>query len=43
VRDGAVGLALTAVDYLADAELRDAVDAEFAEAGGPLDVPTYFD
>ncbi|GAA5126048.1 M20 family metallopeptidase [Pseudonocardia adelaidensis] len=43
VRDGAVGLALTAVDYLADAALRDAVHAEFAAAGGPLDVPTYFD
>jgi amidohydrolase len=43
VRDGAVGLALTAVDYLADATLRDAVHAEFAAAGGPLDVPTFFD
>jgi len=43
VRDGAVGLALTAVDYLADPGLRDAVHAEFAAAGGPLDVPTFFD
>ena len=43
VRDGAVGLALTAVDYLADAALREAVHAEFAAAGGPLDVPTFFD
>jgi amidohydrolase len=43
VRDGAVGLALTAVDYLADAALRAAVHAEFAAAGGPLDVPTFFD
>jgi amidohydrolase len=43
VRDGAAGLALTAVDYLADAELREAVHAEFAEAGGPLDVPAFFD
>ncbi len=43
VRDGALGLALTAVDYLADGELRDAVHAEFAAAGGPLDVPAYFD
>jgi amidohydrolase len=43
VRDGAAGLALTAVDYLADADLREAVHAEFAAAGGPLDVPTYFD
>ncbi len=43
VRDGALGLALTAADYLADAALRDAVHAEFAAAGGPLDVPTFFD
>jgi amidohydrolase len=43
VHDGAVGLALTAVDYLADAELREAVHAEFDAAGGPLDVPAYFD
>jgi amidohydrolase len=43
VRDGALGLALTAVDYLADPALREAVHAEFAAAGGPLDVPTFFD
>ncbi|MBW0129337.1 M20 family metallopeptidase [Pseudonocardia oceani] len=43
VRDGALGLALTAADYLADAGLRDAVHTEFAAAGGPLDVPRYFD
>lgn len=43
VRDGALGLALTAVDYLADTGLRDAVAAEFAAAGGPLDVPAFFD
>ncbi len=43
VRDGAIGLALTAVDYRADAALREAVHAEFAAAGGPLDVPTFFD
>jgi metal-dependent amidase/aminoacylase/carboxypeptidase family protein len=43
VLDGAAGLALTAVDYLGDEQLRQAVDAEFAAAGGPLDVPSYFD
>ncbi|MHA6619653.1 M20 family metallopeptidase [Pseudonocardia sp. DLS-67] len=43
VRDGAVGLALTAVDYLADPALRESVHAEFAAAGGPLDVPRFFD
>lgn len=43
VRDGALGLALTAVDHLADAGLRDAVHAAFAAAGGALDVPRYFD
>lgn len=43
VLDGAVGLALTAVDYLADATLREAVHAEFDAAGGPLDVPAFFD
>lgn len=36
--DGAVGLALTAVDYLTDAALRQAVTAEFEAAGGRLDV-----
>lgn len=43
VLDGAAGLALTAVDYLADATLREAVHAEFDAAGGPLDVPAFFD
>ncbi|TKG73079.1 M20 family metallopeptidase [Prauserella endophytica] len=42
VADGALGLALTAVDYLADEHLRTAVHEEFAEAGGPLDVPNFF-
>ena len=43
VRDGATGLALTTVDYLADAELRGAVHEEFEEAGGALDVPRFFE
>ncbi|WP_219413352.1 M20 family metallopeptidase [Pseudonocardia nigra] len=43
VRDGTLGLALTAADYLADADLRAAVHAEFDAAGGPLDVPRFFD
>ncbi|PXY31438.1 M20 family metallopeptidase [Prauserella muralis] len=43
VTDGALGLALTAVDYLADADLRTAMHDEFAAAGGPLDVPRYFE
>ncbi len=38
VVDGAVGLALTAVDFLTDAGLREAVASEFAAAGGRLDV-----
>ncbi|MFC4005533.1 M20 family metallopeptidase [Prauserella oleivorans] len=42
VADGALGLALTAVDYLADAELRAAVHEEFEQQGGPLDVPSFF-
>ncbi|WP_104116195.1 M20 family metallopeptidase [Arthrobacter sp. B1805] len=41
--DGAVGLALTALDYLFDASLRAAVHAEFEEQGGAIDVPSYFD
>ena len=41
--DGAAGLALTALDYLCDPELRKAVDLEFAAAGGAVDVPAYFD
>jgi amidohydrolase len=36
--DGAIGLALTAVDYLTDAALREATKAEFEAAGGRLDV-----
>ncbi|MFR9727612.1 M20 family metallopeptidase [Saccharopolyspora sp. MS10] len=43
VLDGAVGLALTAVDYLADERLRAAVRAEFEDAGGAVDVPAFFD
>ncbi len=39
VIDGAFGLAMTALDYLADPELRAATAAEFAAAGGPVDVP----
>ena len=42
-RDGAAGLALTALDYLCDPELRAAVAQEFKDAGGPVDVPAYFD
>jgi amidohydrolase len=41
--DGAAGLAQTALDYLCDPELREAVAQEFADAGGPVDVPSYFD
>ncbi len=43
VRDGALGLALTAADYLGDATLRAAVHEEFEAAGGALDVPAFFD
>ncbi|MFC7344458.1 M20 family metallopeptidase [Saccharopolyspora griseoalba] len=42
VLDGASGLAMTAVDYLADETLRHAVQKEFQSEGGPLDVPNYF-
>ncbi len=38
VVDGAIGLALTAADFLTDDGLRDAVAAEFTAAGGRLDV-----
>lgn len=38
VVDGAVGLAMTMVDYLTDEALRADVDAEFTAAGGPVDV-----
>lgn len=43
VLDGASGLAMTAADYLADAELRRAAHEEFEAAGGALDVPSFFD
>ncbi|MET0190107.1 MAG: M20 family metallopeptidase [Pseudonocardia sediminis] len=43
VVDGAAGLALTVADLLADGALREAVAAEFAEAGGPVDVPSFFE
>jgi len=42
VLDGAIGLALVALDYLSDADLRAAADAEFA-AELRIDVPTYFE
>jgi amidohydrolase len=38
VVDGAIGLALTGADYLADPALREAVAQEFATAGGVVDV-----
>ena len=38
VLDGAYGLAITALDYLADEGLRADVAAEFAAAGGVVDV-----
>ncbi|MGI4895913.1 MAG: amidohydrolase, partial [Janthinobacterium lividum] len=41
VLDGAVGLALTALDVLADADLLAAVTAEFEAAGGVLDVEEF--
>jgi amidohydrolase len=40
--DGAVGLALTALDYLFDASLQSAVREEFEGQGGSIDVPAYF-
>jgi amidohydrolase len=40
--DAAYGLALTALDFLADASLREAVRADFEAAGGVLDVEEYF-
>jgi hypothetical protein len=36
--DGAHGLAMTALDYLADEELRDDVAREFDAQGGVVDV-----
>ncbi|GAA1177162.1 hypothetical protein GCM10009584_18300 [Ornithinimicrobium humiphilum] len=41
--DGAVGLALTALDYLADPQLRAAVHEEFEAAGDATDVEHHFD
>ncbi|NWL26335.1 amidohydrolase [Paenarthrobacter ureafaciens] len=38
VVDGAVGLALTIADYLADARLREQVKLDFEADGGPVDV-----
>jgi hypothetical protein len=40
--DAAYGLALTALDFLADASLREAVRADFEAAGGVLNVEGYF-
>lgn len=42
VRDGALGLALTALDHLVDPDLRQAVHDDFAAQGGPLEVEGYF-
>jgi len=41
--DGASGLALTALDFLTDADLRRSVAEQFAAQGGAIDVPHYFD
>ena len=41
--DGAIGLALTAADFLADADLRADVAREFTEAGGRLDPDEVLD
>ncbi len=41
--DGAIGLAVTAWDYLADDDLARAVRQEFDDVGGPVDVEHYFD
>lgn len=41
--DGAVGLAHTAWDFLADDDLARAAREEFEQAGGALDPATYFD
>lgn len=43
VLDGAAGLAGTVLDVLADAQLLCAAQQEFRDAGGPLDVSSYFD
>ncbi|MHA7174138.1 M20 family metallopeptidase [Arthrobacter monumenti] len=41
--DGAAGLALTALDWLCDEQLRAGVQQEFDDDGGAIDVPRYFD
>lgn len=41
--DGAIGLAVTAWDYLVDDDLALAVAQEFDDAGGPVEVEHYFD
>jgi amidohydrolase len=41
--DGAYGLAASLLDLLHDPALFQAVQDEFTEAGGPIDVPGYFD
>ena len=43
VSDGAHSLALTALDFVADPDLRAAVHDDFHRAGGVLDVARYFD
>lgn len=42
ILDGALGLALTAADFLCDELLRDDVATEFAQAGGVVDVEALF-
>jgi len=42
VRDGALGLARTALDHLVDPDQRQAVHDDFAAQGGPLEVEGYF-
>ncbi|WP_103062998.1 amidohydrolase [Actinomyces qiguomingii] len=41
--DGAYGLAVVALDWLHDAELRDAVRADFEAAGGAVDVAGFWE
>ena len=43
VVDGAIGLACTAIDYLADDRLRAAVHEEFEAAGGVMDVAAFME
>ena len=43
VADSAYGLAAVAADYLCDEKLRAAVASDFEDAGGALDVPSYFE